>query len=92
MLAAVWTNNDKKARILIFVFSVIVFTAIMLLSRVKLNMNAGFDVHLFAKANAIINSVVALLLIVALVAVKGKNTAASKPHADRDVSCPSCFW
>ena len=33
----------------------------------------GFDVHLFAKANALINSVVAVLLIVALIAVKSKN-------------------
>jgi putative membrane protein len=32
----------------------------------------GFDVHLFAKANAIINSCVALLLLSGLIAVKGK--------------------
>jgi putative membrane protein len=73
MLPAVWKKNDKKARIIIFVFSVIVFAAIMLLSRVKWNVSLGFDVHLFATANAIINSCVAILLIVALVAVKAKN-------------------
>ncbi|HEV7781150.1 MAG TPA: DUF420 domain-containing protein [Chitinophagaceae bacterium] len=73
MLAAAWKKNDKKARILIFVFSAIVFTAVVLLSRVKLEVNLGFDVHLFAKANAIINSGVAVLLIAALVAVKMKN-------------------
>jgi putative membrane protein len=73
MLQAVWKKNDKKAKALIFTFSAIVFAAVMLLSRVKLNVNLGFDVHLFAKANAIINSCVALLLIVALVAVKSKN-------------------
>ena len=73
MLEAAWKKNDKKARNLIFLFSVIVFTAIVLLSRVKWNLNLGFDVHLFAKANAIINSGVAILLLTALIAVKRKN-------------------
>ena len=73
MLQAVWKKNDKKARILIFTFSAIVFAAVMLLSRTKLNINLGFDVHLFAKANAIINSCVAVLLVIALIAVKSKN-------------------
>ena len=73
MLAAVWKKNDKKAGIIIFTFSVIVFAAVMLLSRVKWNVNPGFDVHLFATANAITNSCVAILLIVALIAVKAKN-------------------
>lgn len=73
MLPAAWKKNDKKARIIIFVFSAIVFAAVMLLSRVKWNVSLGFDVHLFATANAIINSCVALLLIVALIAVKSKN-------------------
>jgi putative membrane protein len=73
MLSAAWKKNDKKARIIIFTFSFIVFAAVMLLSRVKWNVNLGFDVHLFATANAFINSCVALLLIVALIAVKTKN-------------------
>jgi len=73
MLTAAWKKNDKKARIIIFVFSAIVFAAIMALSRVKWNVKLGFDVHLFATANAIINSCVALLLIVALIAVKSRN-------------------
>lgn len=73
MLSAVWKKNDRKARAVILVFSAIVFSAIMLLSRVKWNVNLGFDAHLFAKANALINTVVAVLLIVALIAVKAKN-------------------
>ena len=73
MLTAAWKKNDKKAKVVIFTFSVIVFAAIMFLSRVKWNVNLGFDVHLFATANAIINSCVAILLIVALIAVKSKN-------------------
>lgn len=70
MLAAAWKKNDKKAKTLIFFFSAVVFSAVVILSRVKLNVDLGFDVHVFAKANAIINSCVALLLVVALVAVK----------------------
>lgn len=73
MLQPVITKNDKKAKLLIFTFSAIVFAAVVLLSRVKLEVNLGFDVHLFATANAIINSSVAVLLLIALVAVKAKN-------------------
>ena len=73
MLPAVWKKDDKKARVIIFIFSAIVFAAVILLSRVKWNVNLGFDVHLFATANAIINSCVTLLLILALIAVKSKN-------------------
>src|ERR1700741_1072608 len=73
MLKAVWQKNDKKARTLIFLFSVIVFAAVVLLSRIKINVNLGFDVHLFAKANAVINSIVAFLLVIALIAVKSRN-------------------
>ena len=72
MLQAAWEKNDKKARTLIFLFSIIVFAAIMLLSRVHLKVNLGFDVHLFAKVNAFINSCVAILLVTALIAVKRK--------------------
>jgi putative membrane protein len=72
MLKAVLVKNDRKARTLIYLFSFIVFTAVVLLSRVKLNVDLGFDVHLFAQANAIINSTVAVLLVAALVAVKTK--------------------
>lgn len=72
MLEAAWKKNDRKAKILIVAFSAVVFSAVVLLSRVKLNVSPGFDVHLFAKANAIINSFVALLLVIALLAVKNK--------------------
>ncbi|HEX7905850.1 MAG TPA: DUF420 domain-containing protein [Chitinophagaceae bacterium] len=73
MLTAAWSRNDKKARTLIFLFSAIIFIAITALSRITLKVDLGFDVHLFAKANAIINSCVAVLLIAALIAVRSKN-------------------
>lgn len=78
MLQAVWKKNDAKARWLIGLFSVIVFVAVTALSRVKLEVNLGFDPRLFAKANAVINSLVALLLIGALIAVKNKQFKAHK--------------
>lgn len=73
MLPAVWKKNDKKARLLILSFSLIVFLAVVALGRISLDVDLGFDVHIFAKANAVINSFVAILLIAALLAVKGKN-------------------
>lgn len=73
MLAAVWKKNDVKARGLIIAVSIIVFVAISVLSRVKLNVQLGFDEHLFAKINAGINSAVSVLLVVGLVAVKNRN-------------------
>src|SRR5687768_5233527 len=63
-------RNDKAARWIIFTLSLVVFGAVALLSKVKLEVDLGFNKHLFAKANAIINSCVSILLVVALVAVK----------------------
>ncbi|PZR23700.1 MAG: DUF420 domain-containing protein [Citrobacter freundii] len=72
MLAPAWKRNDKKASFLIITFSLIVFIAVSALTRIQVKADLGFDVHLFAKANAVINSVVSILLVVALVAVKNK--------------------
>jgi putative membrane protein len=48
-----------------------VFVAVVVLGRVKLNANLGFDEHIFAKINAFINSLVAMLLIAGIVTAKG---------------------
>jgi putative membrane protein len=65
-------KNDKQAKWLIGVFSVVVFAVVVLLGRVKLDVELGFDIHIFATINAVINSIIAVLLIAALVAVKLK--------------------
>ncbi len=70
MLLATWKKNDKRAWGLILTFSVIVFAAVVVLGRIKLNISTGFDVHIFAKINAAINSIVSVLLLAGLVAVK----------------------
>lgn len=66
-------KNDKAAKIFIWVVSLLVFTIITVLARVKLEVNLGFDPHLFAATNAVLNSCVTVLLIVGLLAVKRKN-------------------
>lgn len=73
MVLASWKKNDRKASILIIAFSVVVFAAVSVLGRVTIPASLGFDVHLFAKANAVINSLVVLLLLCGLVAVKTKH-------------------
>ncbi|MGI8597998.1 MAG: DUF420 domain-containing protein [Chitinophagaceae bacterium] len=67
---ALLVKNDRKARILIFSFSFIVFVLVTALERVTLNVDLGFNVHVFAAINAIINSIVSLLLIAGLVTAK----------------------
>ncbi|MCB0700765.1 MAG: DUF420 domain-containing protein [Chitinophagales bacterium] len=73
MLKPIWKQNDKQARLLIYVVSFVVFAAVAILSRVQLKVDLGFDVHVFATINAVINSIVSVLLVAALVAVRRKN-------------------
>jgi putative membrane protein len=70
MLPPVLAKNDKQANWLILVFSFVVFAAVVILTRIKLDVDLGFDVHFFAKLNAIINSLVSLLLLAGLAVVK----------------------
>lgn len=70
--APMLNRNDKKAAILIWSVSIIVFAAVAFLAEIKINVNLPFNPHIFATANAVINSFVALLLIAALLAVKSR--------------------
>ena len=66
-------QNDKNARIIIWMISIIVFCAIAFLTSVKLNVKLDFDPHIFAAFNAIANSCVAILLVAGLwAATSGK--------------------
>lgn len=78
MLQQALKKNDKQAKTLILTVSFVVFAAVVILSKVKLDVDLGFDTHLFALANAVINSIVSILLIAALIAVKKKNFQAHK--------------
>lgn len=70
MLEPILVKNDRRARILIILVSVIIFCAIALLGRVQVDVGGDFDVHIFAKFNAIINSIVSALLLAGLITVK----------------------
>jgi putative membrane protein len=72
MLSRTIQNNDKKAHILIWIFSAIVFFAVVLLDRITLDVSLGFDPHIFAKLSAGVNSLVAILLIIGLIMIKQK--------------------
>lgn len=69
-LGASIIRNDNKARWVIGIFSVVVFMAITALGRIELHVDTGFDNHIFAKANAVINTAVSVLLLAGLVSVK----------------------
>ncbi len=66
-------KNDRLARTLILTVSFVVFAVVVILTKFKLQVNLGFDIHLFAKTNAIINAIVAVLLLAALIAIKLRN-------------------
>lgn len=57
---------EPKAKRFIWVFSAIVFLAVVVLNRVQAPAPDGIDVHVFARINAVINSLVSLLLIAGL--------------------------
>jgi putative membrane protein len=63
-------KNDRSARIIIFSFSALIFLAITALGKYKLDVELPFDEHIFASANAMINSVVAVLLVCGLYAAR----------------------
>jgi len=72
MLTPAIKKNDKQARLLILTVSVVVFAAVALLSKFKLQLDLGFNPHIFAAISAMLNSTVSILLIVAFIAVKNK--------------------
>ena len=78
MLQPTIAKNDRKAKLFIWTVSIIVFVAVAFLSKFKLTIDLGFNPHLFAKANAVINSAVAFLLVAGLITIKQKKYALHK--------------
>ncbi len=72
MLQPSLKKNDKKAKMLIGIFSFVVFAAVVALGRIQLHVTLPFDIHILAAMNALINGVIAILLIAALVMIKRK--------------------
>jgi putative membrane protein len=74
MLQPTLEKNEGKAKLLIWTVSIIVFLAVAGLSRYNLkDIALPFNPHVFATIIAIINSMVAVLLIAGLVTIKNKN-------------------
>jgi len=73
MLKPSIAKNDRLANWLIGIFSLVVFIVVVVLGKFKLEVELGFDVHIFATINAFVNASIALVLVAALVAVKKKN-------------------
>ncbi|MBC7903099.1 MAG: DUF420 domain-containing protein [Gemmatimonadaceae bacterium] len=70
MLTAVISKNDTKARWLIGICSLVIFLAIVALKNFTVDIDLGFDPHVFADINASVNSAVTILLVAALVAIR----------------------
>ncbi len=71
-------KNDKLAYLFTIAVSAVVFIAVVILGRIELKVDLGFDVHLFAGLNALINTFVAILLLAGLWAAKDKRYATHK--------------
>lgn len=85
-------KNDRQARWVIGIFSFVVFAVIVSLGGLpRLEVDLGFDPHYFAAANAVINSIVSLLLIAAYVAVRRKNYAGHKKLMFAAMYCSIIF-
>ncbi len=71
-MTPVLQKNDRKAKTLIIIVSVIVFAAVTVLGKYNLagKVTLPFDDRIFASANAVINAIVSLLLIAGLWVVK----------------------
>lgn len=66
-------KNDKLAKTLIGIVSVVIFLVVASLSKIPPpDFPFNFDKHIFALINSIINSAVAVMLVLGLVAVKQK--------------------
>lgn len=78
-MQALIEKNDKVAYPLIGVFSLVVFLVVVSLGKFKLlDLKLGFDPHIFAKINAIINTTVSLTLLLGLYYVKQKQYESHK--------------
>ena len=77
-LAPSLTKNDKKARWVIISVSIVVFLVVASLRFLKMNVDLGFDVHIFAAVNASINATVTVLLLLGLILVRANKIASHK--------------
>ncbi len=71
-------KNDQVVKWLIGIVSVVVFVVVASLPKIHLGVELPFNPHIFAKFNAVINSTVSILLVVAYILVRQKKYEAHK--------------
>jgi len=93
MLQASIKKNDKKAKWFIAIVSIIIFGAVVALDNkvIQPAFPFSFDVHLFAFFNSIVNSIVSLLLIWALIAVRQRKYVLHKKIMLAAIICSVLF-
>lgn len=75
---ALISKNDNVVRWIIGIVSVVVFCVVAALPKIHLGITVPFNAHIFATFNAVINTMVTLLLILGYVFVRQKNYTAHK--------------
>lgn len=73
MPAPLLDKNDKTAKWLIGIFSVVVFLLVASLPKLHVKLDLPFNPHVFAQLNAVVNSLVTVCLVTAFVLVRQKN-------------------
>lgn len=84
-------KNDRLANVLIISLSVVVFTLVTLMRKVKLDIDFGFDTHVFPAISACLNSLVAILLLIGLWFVKQRKFDQHKATMLSAVICSILF-
>lgn len=78
MLQAYFKKNDTLAYLVIGVLSIVVFAAVVLLRQDAIKLTLGFNAHIFAKVNALINATVSVLLVAGIALVKQRKLEAHR--------------
>jgi putative membrane protein len=84
MIKASIKRNDNAAYWFIGIVSVVVFAAVVLLRQDAIKLTPGFDAHIFARVNALINFSVSVLLVLGYVLVRQRKYEA---HRNVMLSC-----
>ena len=84
-------KNDRLANVVIISLSVVVFALVVMMRKVKLDLGFGFDTHIFPKMSAFLNSVVSVLLLAGLIAVRQKRFEIHKRIMLSAVVCSILF-
>jgi putative membrane protein len=92
-LSPVLKQDNKKAKLLIFTVSIVVFLVVIAMGKFKplIDVEFPFDRFIFAKMNGVINTIVSVLLVIALMQVKNKNSIGHKKSMLVAIALSSLF-